>query len=185
MAVLPPDPIYQSDVGLAGYGYQNNLAGINYDRTDLAQTTGFNAEGGLDPTNPFSIAANITRRYQQQQAGTTNSMAAAGQLYSGALNRARGEDYYQYQRSYDSARRSASRGFQDLKEREGSAYFNYATGLNQANSDRLGRLDPNDTVPSTPAQPAPVPRSQRLRSGYRRRSTGFGQNRPTGTWGRP
>lgn len=153
MAVLPPDPIYQSDVGLAGYGYNNTLAGINYDRTDLSQTTGFNAEGGLDTTNPFSIAANLQRRYQQQQAGTTNSMAAAGQLYSGALRRARGEDYYQYQRSYDSARRDAARGFQGLTERQGQAYFNYATGLNQANSDRLGRLDPNDTVPAPPPAP--------------------------------
>ena len=158
MAVLPPDPIYQSDVGAINLNYDNTIAGINFDRTQLGQQYGFDAQGNLDPSNPFSIAANLQRRYQQGQRGTTNSMAAAGQLYSRAHQRNLDEGTYQYQRSYDTARRDALNTYRDLTEREQRATSNRTMGINTADANRLLRYKPEDVVPPAAAPDVDAPR---------------------------
>lgn len=56
----------------------------------------------IDVTNPFSKAALLKRSYDQQREGTTNSMAAQGQLYSGALLNARGNQQFGYEANQDS-----------------------------------------------------------------------------------
>lgn len=60
----------------------------------LQRSYGYDASGGyghgdkIDPTNPFSRASLLRKSYQQSQRGTGVSMAARGQLYSGALQSA-------------------------------------------------------------------------------------------------
>jgi hypothetical protein len=154
MTTLPVDPIYTGQVGAINTNYDSTIAGIGYEQTLFGQEMGFDAAGNLDPSNPYSIAMNLQRRFQQGQRGTTNSMAAGGQLYSGAHQRNLDEGTYQYGRSYDSARRNAQRGYLGFDQRRQSATFERDTSLGQADSDRLGRLDPQDVVP---AVAAPVP----------------------------
>lgn len=148
---LPVDPIYTGAIGAIDLNYGNTLAGTTFDRTQIGQSYGFDQAGNLDPSNPYSVAANLQRRYQQGQQGTTNSMASGGQLYSGALQRNLDEGTFQYKRAEDSAKREAAGAYQDVTEREGRAEFDRSIGYGQAASDRLGRLDPQDVVPPTSA----------------------------------
>jgi hypothetical protein len=147
MTTLPVDPIYTGQVGSINLNYDQTIAGIGYEQTLFGQEMGFDAAGNLDPSNPYSVAMNLQRRYQQGQRGTTNSMASQGQLYSGAHQRNLDEGTYQYGRSYDSARRDAQRGYLGFDQRRQQATFQRDTGLGQADAERLGRLDPQDAVP--------------------------------------
>jgi hypothetical protein len=102
-----------------GTQYQNTLAdsiaGEGSTALDLGATLG--SRDGLDPTavtqgsfdwnnveasNPFSKAALLVRNYHQEQNRTTNGLAAQGQLYSGAINNARGNDTFGFQQGQDS-----------------------------------------------------------------------------------
>jgi hypothetical protein len=157
MATFSPiDPTYTGQVGAINLNYDQTMAGIGYEQTMLGQESGFNAQGGLDPSNPYSVAANLQRRYQQGQRGTTNSMAAAGQLYSGAHGRNLAEGTYQYNRSYDSARRDAQRGYLSLAQQGQQATYQRDSSLNDANADRLGRVEPSATTPTAAPAPARV-----------------------------
>lgn len=68
----------------------------------------------LDPNNPFSRAALLQKTYEQNQRGTTNSMAAQGQLYSGALQDAQNENTFQNQAGVDSNQKSFNRMLDEL-----------------------------------------------------------------------
>jgi hypothetical protein len=56
-------------------------------------------------TNPYSRAALLQKNYDTAQKGTMNSMAAGGQLYSGAHNNARAGNRSNYDANYDSLRK--------------------------------------------------------------------------------
>jgi hypothetical protein len=53
--------------------------------------------GAVDPNNPFSKAALLKQSFEKAQRGNTNSMAARGQLYSGALQRSQDNSLSEYQ----------------------------------------------------------------------------------------
>lgn len=184
--VLPLDPIHTRQVGGVNLNYENQIGRIGFDTTTLSQEFGFQpaflpdgtpnpSAGQLDPSNPYSIAANLQRRFQQQQRGTTTSYASRhNQLGGGALRGMRAENAYQYGRSYDQARRAFDRGSLDLLDRRQGAVFERDTGLVQADSDRLTRLDPEQVVPSTPLATVPRkgvdPRQAQRRYTRRRRN---------------
>lgn len=80
----PPDPqliaaqaATQRGVGLAD-------AQATYDTGRINRDFGYNAQGAVDPSNPYSRAALLDRSFKQGNTGDTNSYAAQGQLYSGA-----------------------------------------------------------------------------------------------------
>ena len=83
-AELPPDPQYISDMAGVNRDY-------NFGSAQLAQQGGLlNYETGIgDASNPYSRAALLQKSYETNQRGSTNSYAASGQLYSGALQNAR------------------------------------------------------------------------------------------------
>lgn len=81
---------YKNDI--AGYQYGENQAGSDYGfQIQRDPTTGYvNTDASLaavDPNNPFSKMALLSRSYQQEQSGNLNSYAAQGQHNSGAYNR--------------------------------------------------------------------------------------------------
>jgi hypothetical protein len=152
---LPVDPIYTGQTGAINLNYENVLAGGQFDRTQIGQQYGYDEQGNLDPSNPYSVAANLQRRFQQGQSGTTNSYAERGLGYSGAHQSMLDEGTYQYGRAQDEARRAAAGLYQGVTEREQQARFDRDIGLSDAGADRLGRLDPEDTVPG----PTSIPRT--------------------------
>lgn len=85
------------DAGIAGSRFGYTGQDIN---GDGIPDTGFQ----VDPNNPFSRASLLQRQYDQAKRGTTTSMAASGQLYSGALQRQQDELGFQNAQRQDANR---------------------------------------------------------------------------------
>lgn len=178
----PLDPLYTEQLGLNQRGLDTAMAGIGYGRTQIGQEYGYDPSGNLNPSNPFSRAALLQRSYQQGQAGTTTTMAAGGQLYSGAHQRNLDEGTHRYAASEDALKRAAAQAYQGLTEREAQALSEYEQGNLDARDASLGRANPEDFVPQGPRTVAPGQGGKKKpRQG---RAVPWGQNRPSGTWGR-
>ena len=102
---LPPDPAYQQQVGAIDQSTQTSVAGLTGDRDRTLLDYGYNVqydEAGnpitssltFDPTNVFSRAAQLRKRWVEARSGTQNGMASAGQLNSGAYGRAQRQNNY-------------------------------------------------------------------------------------------
>lgn len=108
-------------LGNAAILQANQNAQGNYDYGVLSgsQQFGYDANGNLITSgagyNPFNQAAQLQRSYDNAKRGTTNSYAASGQLYSGALQNAQGENTYQYNKSSDALQRGASDYYHGLQ----------------------------------------------------------------------
>jgi hypothetical protein len=89
----------------ADYGYTGQDT-----NGDGIPDTGFN----VDPNNPFSRAALLQKRYMEAKQGTTNSMAAQGQLYSGALQTAQDENAFQNNAAVDENQKAFNRYLDSL-----------------------------------------------------------------------
>lgn len=89
----------------ADYGYTGQDT-----NGDGIPDAGFN----VDPSNPFSRAALLQKRYTEAQRGTTNSMAAQGQLYSGALQTAQDENAFQNNAAVDENQKAFNRYLDSL-----------------------------------------------------------------------
>jgi hypothetical protein len=89
----------------ADYGYTGQDT-----NGDGIPDSGFN----VDPNNPFSRAALLQKRYTEAKQGTTNSMAAQGQLYSGALQTAQDENSFQNQAGIDENQKAFNRYLDSL-----------------------------------------------------------------------
>jgi hypothetical protein len=109
-SALPPDPNFDATIASSQAGHDINAADLARQRQQAFLDYGYtqDASGNLafDPTNPYSQAAMLKRSYDQAQTGNTNSYAARGQLYSGALQNAQNESGFQYQRGTDSQRKA-------------------------------------------------------------------------------
>lgn len=101
-------------LGAAGVNQQNTNAQGDHDYGVLrgGQTFGYDAAGhgisGGAAYNPYSQAAVLQRSYDNTKRGTTNSYAAQGQLYSGALKNAQATNAYNFNVSSDALQRGAS-----------------------------------------------------------------------------
>jgi hypothetical protein len=108
--VLPPDPNFDATIASSQAGHDINAADLARQRQQALLDYGYtqDAAGNLtfDQNNAFSRSAIMKRQYDQAQAGNTNSYAARGQLYSGALQNAQNESGFQYQAATDSQRKA-------------------------------------------------------------------------------
>lgn len=144
------------DTSMAGLGRDRDLAtsNLDYNQQRVTQDYGFD-----DPSNPFSRAALLERTYQQQRSGTLNSYAGAGQLYSGALTRARDADRFNYEQGRGALRGSYDETLRDLAVRRLEAQNTYQSGAEGAEAQRLEdsineRPEPG-SVPKPPKKPLP------------------------------
>lgn len=151
---LPFDPTYESQGALNQQQLDQALAALQYQRGRTGYDTGFNAQGQVDLSNPFSQAKLLERTFQQGQRGTTNQMAAGGQLYSGALQRNLDEGAFRYGADFDRLRQAALDRFNQLGQQEQQARTGFAQGNIDAYSDRLGRAEEYRPAPlAAPAAP--------------------------------
>jgi len=116
---LPWDTAYEQTVGNINKGRDNALAQNTYQANQLGQSYGYSLDpvsGAVaeDPTNPFSKAALLRQSYERSRAGTTNGMAARGQLYSGALQNAQNYNALNYTQSSDTNQRDFRNAAQSL-----------------------------------------------------------------------
>jgi hypothetical protein len=147
-AAAPPfDPAYESGTAAAQAQYGNTLAGIQYQEGRARQQYGFD-----DPSNPFNLAAMLQRNYQQGQRGTSTSMAARGQLYSGALQRNLDEGTFGYNRSYDALRRQYDDLMQGYQFQRTQADVDREAAVAGYQADRTGRWQ--EALPPDPGPPS-------------------------------
>lgn len=109
---------------------QQNQALLDYGYNASFDPSGSLTGLSVDPNNPFSRAALLKRSYDQAQTGATNSLAAQGQLYSGALQNARNRNTFNFQQGSDALQKSLGNLLADLIARR-------RTALTQANAARV------------------------------------------------
>lgn len=137
--------------------YETEVSSLNRDlndsQTDIAgrrlateQRYGFN-----DQSNPFSEARNLEARWRTQRANTTNSYAAQGQLYSGALSRARTADETDAVRGLDSVSRNYTASIAELEADALRAQRTHDEGVTAAEAERL------EAALNAPVDPSEIP----------------------------
>ena len=89
---LPPDADWAATVGLLQRQRDENVAAVAGERTRTLSDYGFQEGPGgaltFDPNNPFSKASLLKKTYDTNRRSTAQSLAAGGQLYSGASQNA-------------------------------------------------------------------------------------------------
>lgn len=140
---LPIDPAYDATIAALGSKRDQLLAGYGADRTsnllDYGYTEGADHSLSFDPNNPFSRAALLKRRYDQSRKGANTSMAARGQLYSGALQRQRDDLNFQQGAGENSLMNALARFLAQNTSSSAGARTDYDLAAAQAMGDRLSR----------------------------------------------
>jgi hypothetical protein len=80
----PFDPAFEAQRQGATWNVQLSDAEAGWQTDRTGWYTGYNADGSLNTSNPYSQAQLFQDNYRRSVTGTNNSMAAQGQLYSGA-----------------------------------------------------------------------------------------------------
>lgn len=145
--------------------YENVVGGINRDRdTSVAsidqQTAAAKQAYGFDDlSDPFSKIALLKETFANSQRGNTNSLAAQGQLYSGALQNAQDATQHGYDVNYDATRRDYDAVLADLQTRRTGALNKATDDTAAADWARTQTALANRPDPATlpaPAKPAPA-----------------------------
>lgn len=123
----PPLDWQQQAYGLsAGRNLALSNADAAYQTGYLDQEYGYGASGAA---NPYSRAALLEESFKRSKLGTTNNMASAGQLYSGAYGRAQNENSRNYSIASDQNRRAYDRAQYGVRYGQAQNAANYGIGL--------------------------------------------------------
>lgn len=133
------DATYNDAINNAWRNLGNTTASIAGQQALLRGSYGYNPDGSVDLSNPFSRAALLTRTYQQNRAGTQNSYAARGQMTSGAYNRMQGSNLFNYQQGQDALQKSYLQENANLLAQLTGAQNQYGDTASQAAADALAR----------------------------------------------
>jgi hypothetical protein len=166
---LPVDPTYDSTIAGLGRRRDDTLSGLDQERigglSNYGYTAQFDANGNatgiaFDPSNPFSQAALLKKRYSQAQNRDTNSYAASGQLYAGSLNNARAATTSANDQATDSQRKAVLAFLARNQQQRQGASTDYELGAGQAYGDRVQRAPQNPLYsaasPAATGQPKAV-----------------------------
>lgn len=170
---LPVDASYDQAIALLQRQRAENLTALVGERTRGLSDYGFqegpNGTLTFDPNNPFSKAALLKKAYDTNRRSTANSMAAGGQLYSGARQNALDLVGRNQLQAEDAQQKTLQAFLASNTRRRGQAQTDYETAAGQAYGDRLSRFQSNPLYdPATGAlspaggataasTPAPVP----------------------------
>lgn len=153
--------------------YETTIAGINKNRDlghqdihaqqiQLSRDSGYSydpATGnvGIDTTDPFSRRQLLVQNYARARAGSTNSMAARGQLYSGALQNAQNLNSTNYLQADDTQQKGYRDAALALLRQDQGIDTTADQGIIDAGGTRLDRsiagAQQNPVDPGVPAQP--------------------------------
>lgn len=157
---LPVDPIYDNQLGQYGKNRDDTLAGLEGQKSSALLGYGYTqgADGALafDPNNPYSQAALARTVYKQSKAGTTNSLAAQGQLYSGAMVNAQNQNDTNFNVGENSRQNALTNFLNRVTQGETSARNDYSTNVIGAGGDRVARAATNPNYTNTGGAPAPA-----------------------------
>lgn len=91
---------------------------------------------GVDPNNPFSKMALLSRAYQNQQKSTTNGYAAQGQLFSGAVQNQRSADQFTNDQQTAATKQAFSDAINNFTQNRRTAGDTKASALRTAATTR-------------------------------------------------
>lgn len=170
-SVLPPDAGYEATVGGLNQTHDATQAGLVNQKQQALLNYGYDYVNGtltFDPKNPFSQAAMLKRSYDQAQTGNTNSYAARGQLYSGALQNAQNESGFQNQRGNDTLIKNLTNFLTGNTAALAANDTNLQVGLGQATGDRVNNAanNPLYSPAAAPAQTAPLQDTNAVKAAY-------------------
>jgi len=136
-APQPQDPGFELQKLQAGRNVALGNSESAYQTGNLGFDAGYNPDGSVNTANPYSRAAMYQLDYEHQQAGTTNSMANAGQLHSGAILNQRNTDASGYAQREAANRLAYQRGLHGIQAGQLSNYANNALGVGQGDFSAL------------------------------------------------
>jgi hypothetical protein len=131
-APQPYDPAYEAYVNSANRNVSLGNNEATWQTQNLGYDSGFNADGTLNAANPYSQAQLLVDNYKRDQLGTNNSMAAQGQLYSGARLNAQATNDRQYAQGYAGLQRQASKGYHGIQSGRLQNYATNSVGVSDA-----------------------------------------------------
>jgi hypothetical protein len=159
-SVLPPDAGYEATVGGLVKNHDATQAGLVNQKQQALLNYGYDYVNGtltFDPRDPFSQAAMLKRNYNQAQTGNTNSYAARGQLYSGALQNAQNESGFQFQKGNDTLTKALTDFLAGNTAALNQNDTDLEIGLGRATGDRLNNAADNPLyAPSAVPDAAPA-----------------------------
>lgn len=132
---VSPQPIDPNVINAQLIGNRNVAIGNGeaaYQTGNLGFDYGYNPDGSINSANPYSRAALYQLGYENQQRGTTNSLAARGQLYSGALLNQRGLDASGYAQAEAANRLGYQRSLHGIQAGQLGTAANAGTGVSDA-----------------------------------------------------
>lgn len=163
--LLLPDLGYDKQIGAIDQNTQNTVSGLTGERDrgllDYGYNVQYDAEGNpinstlsFDPTNVFSRAAQLRKRWMESRSGTRNGMAAAGQMNSGAYGRAQRQNNYGESQQTD----AEMKGLIEFLARNGTqisgAKIAGETAKGEAMGARVDRIPTNPLYNPTPGGPS-------------------------------
>jgi hypothetical protein len=125
----PYDPGLEQSKLQAGLNIGLSDAEAGYQSDQAGYRLGFNADGSANTSNPWSQAMQLEQNYKRSQTGTTNSLAAQGQLYSGAMMNAQARNDRLYAQDYAGLKDTARDTYHNIGAGRLSTYASNAQGL--------------------------------------------------------
>lgn len=110
-----------------------------YQQGNLTFDYGYNADGSQNTANPYSRAAMLRQAYDASRLGTTNSLAAQGQLYSGAMANAQGRNDRNYAQGEAAGRLAFTRSLHGIQSGKLANYAGNAAGVGAEDFNALLR----------------------------------------------
>lgn len=163
------DPDYIARHAILGRTLTNTNTALGQDAAQIENVYGF----GADTSNPFSRQALLRQAFQNQQRGTTNNLAARGQLYSGAYSNQQGIDTRNNDIGVDAAKRAYQDALTDVGRRKTNAQTAYESGdlgaLQAARDRAINNPPPADTLPPKDLSSTPLMAGVPLTAAQKRR----------------
>lgn len=135
----PLDPAFESQKLGATWNVQLADSESGYQRGETAWGLGYNADGSLNASNPYSQAMLMQNEYKRSVTGADNSMAAQGQLYSGARLNAQARNDRVYAEGSSALRDQARQTYHGIDYSKLSSYGQNALGVSDADYQALRR----------------------------------------------
>jgi hypothetical protein len=133
----PPDPSLLAQQAQADNTVRLSDAWATYQTGQVNSSYGFDAQGQIDPNNPYSRAALLQRSYQDSQRGTANSYNAAGQYSSGAFARMQGRNAENFDIGLDQLQKQRGQDLAGILKGQVDTYSQVGANLDPAKLDSL------------------------------------------------
>jgi hypothetical protein len=135
----PFDPAFEAQKLGATWNVQTGDAEAGWQRDRTAWGLGYNADLSLNTSNPYSQAMLLQDNYKRSITGTNNSMAAAGQLYSGARLNAQARNDRLYAQGSSGLRDQAQNAYHGIGYGQLQNYGANSLGVSQGGFEALKR----------------------------------------------